>query len=357
MPWLKSSDKSGLHPLVLAVRRAFRADERSVNEVYGFVSRCATLSAGFMTDYVVDIGTAELVGGDRTQVLLRQAGEAGLLVAEGRGRNRTWRIVEDDDLWHIRAREDVLWDRQRDQDRRNPELTARVLMRDGDQCRYCRVVLVSSKDTRSGRGATYDHLVPGAAATFDTYVRCCVRCNSRFKELPRHEKEKHLLPPPPLPYFAAKSQSRSKVEAFLGHRVHAANDPFTDAAPASPPSSSGGPAAVGATSDREPAAVGATPTAPEPAAAGATRAEQGGTAAAGATSQPGTAAAGATPEHPGGAPPGAGSGPPWSEGGRRDGPGLGPGPGLDEDGAGGASLPSSGSSARRGSRARRGGSR
>ncbi|QIM19893.1 hypothetical protein G7075_00075 [Phycicoccus sp. HDW14] len=322
MPWLKSSDKSGLHIRVLAIRRTHRADARSANEVFGFVSRCATMSAGYMTDYVVDIGTAELIGGDRAQLLLRQAVEAGLMTAEGRGRTRRWRIVEDDDLWHIRLKEDVAWDRQRDQDRRNPELTARVLLRDGDQCRYCRVVLVSSKDTRSGRGATYDHLNPGTAATFETYVRCCHKCNSTFKHMPRPEKETHLLPPPPMPYFSKASGSRKRVEDFLGHPVPAANDPFE----------------TQSTSSRGSAATGAHP------------GEQGGAAATGATSHEGAAAAGATLEPLGGAPPG----PPWSEGGRRAGTGR-AGPGQAGTGAGAPPAQPQPAQRSRGARGRRGG--
>lgn len=331
MPWLKTSDKAAQHPWVLAVRRVIRADERSVNEVYGFVSRCATASAGYMTDYYVTLETAELYGQGRTDLLLRQAVAAGLLVAEGRGRARRWRLVEEDDLWHIRAREDVLWERQRDQDRRNPELTARVLLRDGDQCRYCRVVTTSAKDTRSGRGRTFDHLEPGQPATLLTYVVCCHRHNSELKNLPRAEKEKRLKPPPPLPYFSPRTTSRAEVEAFLGHPVQAANDAYTGAAAAATSStSSGGSAAVGATSDRGHAAVGAHPT------------------------SPGSAAAGATLEHPGGAPPGPTTvEPPWSEGGRRDGSGrdwsgrVGPGSG--------ARPAQSEPSRSRGSRGRRGG--
>ena len=342
MPWLKSSDKAAAHTLVLAVRRVFKADDRSVNEVYGFVSRCAGQSAGYMTDYYVDIGTAELMGGARTQVLLRQAVEAGLLVPEGRGRQRRWRIVEDDDLWHIRAREDVLWERQRDQDRRNPELIARVLLRDGDQCRYCRVVTTSARDTRSGRGRTFDHLDPGQPANVSTYVVCCHRHNSQYKNMPRTEKEKLLRPPPPLPYFSPKTDSRQLVEAFLGQRPQAANDAFVDA---------------GTTSSRGAAAVGATSTV-EPAAAGATHLEPGGAAADSATSSEGPAATGATLDQPAGRPPDRSPGePPRSEGGRRDGTGLGTGLGLEGTGPGAPPEPSGTSPARRGSRGRRGGAR
>lgn len=335
MPWLKSSDKSGLHPLVLAVRRVVHADDRSVNEVHGFVSRCATHSAGYMTDYFITLEVAELFGGGRTDLLLRQAVSAGLLAVEGRGRNRQWRIVEDDDLWHIRAREDVLWERQRDQDRRNPELVARVLLRDGDQCRYCGNVTTSARDTRSGRGRTFDHLDPGQPATVLTYVVCCHRHNSQYKNMPRAEKEKLLRPPPPLPYFSPKTDSRALVEEFLGRRITSANDPHD-------PTRSEGAAAAGAPLDREGAA-----------ATGAPRPEHGGAAAAGAPSIEGDAAAGAPLDPAGGDPPGPTPGePPRSEGGRRDGSGR-DGSGLEGTGTGGPPAQPE-RAHRRGARGRRG---
>ena len=326
MPWLKSSDKLAQHPLVLAVRRVTGADERSVNEVTGFVTRCATSSAGYMTDYFITLEVAELYGLGRTRLLLRQAVAAGLLVAEGAGRQRRWRIVEDDDLFHIRAREDVEWERRRDQDRRNPELTAPVLARDGDQCRYCRVVTTSAKDTRSGRGRTFDHTEPGKPASVETYVVCCRTCNSRLKNRPRPVVELPLLPPPPLPYFSPATTSRKEVEDFFGRPVPSAN-----------------------TAHRDPAASSATPTAPA-----------GGAAAAGATTGPRTAAEGATSTTPTGT---AATGadpttvePPWSEAGSRDGSGR-DGPG--QVGAGAAppspALPGPPPARSRGSRGRRGG--
>ena len=77
MPWLKTGDLAASHPLVLAVRRIRGTDERSTNEVYGFVTRCATQSAGHMTDYYVDYGTAEMFGLARTDILLKQARQTG----------------------------------------------------------------------------------------------------------------------------------------------------------------------------------------------------------------------------------------------------------------------------------------
>jgi hypothetical protein len=308
VPWLKLSDRFALHPLLLKLRRTPKADERTTNEVTGFVSRCASLSAGYMTDYYVDLETAEQMGLARTQVLLRQATAAGLLIPEGRGNNRRWRIVEEEDLFHIRAREDVEWERQRDRDRRNPELTMPVLARDGDQCRYC-LHVVNWKDTRSGRGGTFDHREPGQAARVETYVVSCRTCNSKRKASPDAERELPLQPPPLAAYFSPKSTTKERLEEYFGR-------PFTSASQPRPVVDT---------------AAGAHRPGGDAAQQGAHH--QGGDAAARPTTdtasrepQPEAAATGAPTAH---APPDRTTAvPPWSEGGRpvgtgRDGNGLG----------------------------------
>src|SRR5207237_288885 len=75
-------------------------------------------SACYLTDYYIDLPTAELFGGSRTPRLLRQATAAGLLEPSGRGNTRRWKIMEDEDLFNIRACEDVEGERQRDRERR-----------------------------------------------------------------------------------------------------------------------------------------------------------------------------------------------------------------------------------------------
>ncbi|WP_435199540.1 hypothetical protein [Janibacter sp. GS2] len=218
MPWLKMSDRFATHPIWARLRGVRRADERTVNEVIGFVTRCATQASGHMTDYYVDLETAEMMGKARTDVLLRQAVTAGMLTAEGKGAARRWRIVEDEDLWQMRARDDVLWERQRDRDRKNPDLTMPVLARDGDVCRYCGVV-VNWKDTRSGRGGTFDHRTPGEEATVDTYVVACRTDNSKRLNNPHADEDTPLRPPPALPYFSSASSTLARLEKFYGRPI------------------------------------------------------------------------------------------------------------------------------------------
>lgn len=117
MSWLKTSDTAATHPRVLALRNAPGAKEHTVNEVFGFVSRLAVYSAGQLTDYRIDIGAAEMLGGRRTRTLLRQAVAVGLMVEQGDGSDRYWMVVEDSDgLFHIRRQDEIEFERQRKRD-------------------------------------------------------------------------------------------------------------------------------------------------------------------------------------------------------------------------------------------------
>jgi hypothetical protein len=258
VPWLKVSDRFATHPLLLRLRTVQRADERTTNEVIGWLTRCSAQSACYLTDYYIDLPTAELFGGARTQLLLTQATKAGLLTPTGRGAARRWRIIDEEDLFHIRAREDVEWERQRDKDRRNIELRMPVLARDGDQCRYC-LVVVNWKDTRSGRGGTFDHRQPGQAATVDTYVVACRSCNGKRKDVPNADSFLPLQLPPTVPYFSPRTTTRKDLEAHYGRSFPSATEPRPAIDPAAPGATRQGTAAARPTTDPAPAATGAAP--------------------------------------------------------------------------------------------------
>ena len=221
MPWLNLGDLFATHPFVMALMRVVRADERTTNEVTGFVTRCGSQAAGHMTDYRVDLGTATLMGGARAELLLRQAVEAGMMTCHGRGKARFWRIVEHDDFLHMRSAEEVEWDRQRKRDAANPELTVPVRVRDGDSCRYCGQVVFWS-NRKGGRGGTYDHREPGKPATVLTYVVACRACNSSRKDDPAADERMPLRPAPDAPYY---SESTVKWLRGQGVTVHPTDPP------------------------------------------------------------------------------------------------------------------------------------
>ena len=181
MSWLKMSDVAATHPVVLAVAEHPDADERSVDEVFGFMTRLAAQAAQHFTGYAVWFATAVQIAGPRRRAerLLGMAEFAGygrVRQEEGTGR-RFFQLVEDPDLFHVRTREEVEWERSRKADNGDYGNTVPVRRRDGDGCRYCGKV-VNWADRKGGRGGTYDHRMPGTPGTWETMVVSCRSCNS-----------------------------------------------------------------------------------------------------------------------------------------------------------------------------------
>lgn len=214
MPWLRVSDTVAMHPIVLAVAEHPDADERTADELFGFISRLATLSAQHTTDYISSYATALSIAGSkaRTDRLLAQAEFAGYGWNEedtDTGRRR-FRLLDDPQFLHMKTAEEVEFERQRKLDNANPYITALVRLRDGDACRYCGKV-VSWSDRVGGKGGTYDHRPPGEPAKAETAVVACKSCNSARGALCQGMKGQAaleaadavvpLLEVPPEPYY------------------------------------------------------------------------------------------------------------------------------------------------------------
>ena len=58
MAWVKASDNSDEHPKMLAVMSLANIDDRTFNEVLGFILRLYLHSGAHLTDYVVSYGAA-----------------------------------------------------------------------------------------------------------------------------------------------------------------------------------------------------------------------------------------------------------------------------------------------------------
>jgi hypothetical protein len=63
VPWLKQGDAAANHPIVLAAVEMEDADDRILNECFGFVGRCATQAAAYEQDYIITVGTAKHMAG------------------------------------------------------------------------------------------------------------------------------------------------------------------------------------------------------------------------------------------------------------------------------------------------------
>ena len=226
MPWLKVSDLFASHPMLMRLVTAQKADERTINEVTGFIARLGAGAAAHMTDYRVDLGTASMYGQARTEILLRQAVEVGLMTVEGRGKNRMWKIVEDGDLIHMRSKAEIEWERQQRRDVTDKKLTLSARRRDGDACRYC-ATPVDWKNRRGARGGTYDHLIPGQPATLDTLVVSCKACNSSLGDTDVEARQERILPVPEQPLYQDETVT---MLAAHGIRVTQARPEPTDPA-------------------------------------------------------------------------------------------------------------------------------
>ncbi|MGN8245249.1 hypothetical protein ACTHAM_002368 [Cellulomonas soli] len=205
MPWMRNGDNAATYPPLMSVRADRRSDERTVNEVAGWLWRCSTQAAGHLTDYTVDVGTAEMFGGARTAELVRLCKKTGLLTEERRGGIPVYVIVDDPEFIHMRLRQEVMWERQQRNDTRDPRLRVPVLRRDGDNCRWCGV-LVQWLGRKSNRTGTLDHEVPGEAGTPDTMFVACLGCNSaRMDNVEVWDADHDLRLPPATPNYSAKT--------------------------------------------------------------------------------------------------------------------------------------------------------
>lgn len=196
MAWLRAGDTAAMDERVLGVAELTDADERSVNEVFGFVMRLFLQAAQQGTDYRISMGTA-MVLSPRFQQLLEQAARAGLLSLVEEDGRKVIQLVADAEFLHMRTREEIAWENERKADTSDLSLVVPVRVRDGDACRYCGKV-VSFGMRRGNRAGTYDHLIPGQRArSIDELVVACRGCNSGRGDGEGDRGPRYSLLPPP----------------------------------------------------------------------------------------------------------------------------------------------------------------
>ncbi|MGP4995097.1 hypothetical protein [Glutamicibacter ardleyensis] len=210
MSWLKQSDVSANHPLILRVLEVNWVDDRLLNEAYGWVNRCATQSAAFDKDYIVEVGTArQLAGLSRYKELLKTVVYCGIFeekeIEENGSMRPVLKLVEDQDLFHMILKSEKEREKNRQADNRRPERSGPVRKRDGDECRWCGVVVKFSSDRRSARVGTIDHIDPrdldsSEPTPFERLVVACKQCNSQRKDGATWDRD--LLPEPSNPYYS-----------------------------------------------------------------------------------------------------------------------------------------------------------
>ena len=207
MPWLKVSDTAAQHRIVWRALEIPGASMQSMWSLFGQVLALAVEAAAFKTDYIIERGSVLKFTGtpDAADKFIADATFCGYLtdqvpLDDGR---IAYKLVEDEDLFHMRLREEIDWENRRRNDTRNGALIVPIRARDGDACRWCGNVVYWGNQ-KGGRGATYDHLNPGVPAeTPEDMVVACRSCNSSRKDNAGWAVD--LLPAPSRPYFSAKS--------------------------------------------------------------------------------------------------------------------------------------------------------
>lgn len=223
MAWLRSGDEAATYPKLMSVMGMQGVDSRTLNELAGFVWRAATMGAAHWTDYVIDLGTLMMLGNGRHEELIRLAVAAGLMEWIEVDGIRKVKILEDTSFLHMLSKEGSEWERQRDNDNRDPGLKGPVILRDGDNCRYCGREVYWSGPSGNRKG-TLDHRVPGKPGTVATMVVSCTLCNSQRQddETGTWDRDHPLLPIPPMPKYGAWAR-----RYFLDHGIRTDLTPST----------------------------------------------------------------------------------------------------------------------------------
>ena len=214
MTWTRGGDTAATYPDLMQVHGFHGADERTVNELFGFLMRCAFQCAAHLTDYVIDAGTAYMMGGARTDALIALGVQAGLLTPVEDPLVKKWTLRADPEFIHIPTRAEVAWKRTQLNDGRKVHLWVTVVLRDGDNCRWCGVGVVW-RGRKSARSGELDHLHPGEEGTTETMVVSCRSCNAaRGADRKAFESRIALRPAPGRPLYGEHSAEKLSANGY-----------------------------------------------------------------------------------------------------------------------------------------------
>lgn len=152
----------------------------------GLYYRCGIYVAQHLLDGHVPTAIASQYG---TPEWIRRLTDAGLWEAEPDGFYMPLYFAHGN-----QPRSQILADRAKKIELRNPMILKAVRDRDGDWCRYCGRK-VNWHDRRGTYGATYDHVIPGLLAGTENLVVACRSCNSAKRNRTPEEAGMTLLEP------------------------------------------------------------------------------------------------------------------------------------------------------------------
>lgn len=234
MAWMRVGDTFNAAPewMAAAGLGAQRGDFDLVARLKGHTMGLFAQSAVAWTNYVVSYGAAVTVVGmqsvDQVVADLVRIGVLSVMEADVDG-NPQWKLLERDDFVNLVKSNERLMKTKRRRDRSNAPLVIKVLLRDGDECRYCGVE-VRWGDTKSDDGQTFDHRDPEAPTTPDNYVQCCRGCNRLRADLADPDTELPLLPCPDNPVYGPGAmkvfRKWTSVTASVSSQLGVANPLF-----------------------------------------------------------------------------------------------------------------------------------
>lgn len=268
MSWIRVGDTfNGAPEFMKAFELAVeREDARLVSELKGWTIALYTFSAQQWTDYQIGYGAlADLVGLTRAQQALQDLIQIGVLRDVSTDSERIYALVERDSFVHIIKSTDKKMAAKRKRDQNKGTLQVPVLLRDGDQCRYCGIE-VNWADRKNDEGGTFDHRDPEEETTPDNYVVACRGCNQLRAELgDEAEAELPLLDAPEDPVWGKHTMDKlskwRRITVRVCRQLRLPN-PLGDSGQveAQPdPAQTSGPTAVSVPTDNPPAPGGNQP--------------------------------------------------------------------------------------------------
>ncbi len=207
MSFLRVGDTAAYDPRTLFPLEDPDADDRTVDEVFGFSVRLAAEAGGKEhedTDRRVTRSMVLTMAGGKTRADRLMAYLVGAKVWEQDGTG--YRLINDQKYLHLLTQDEIDRTRVRSKDAKNLRLTVYAIFRDGDNCRACGRV-VTWNDRKSPAGLTWEHVnILEQPTRPENYVIYCYGC--------QNDPTAELMDAPAKPVYGAKA--KAYVKKHLG---------------------------------------------------------------------------------------------------------------------------------------------
>lgn len=202
MPWFKGDDKAYANPKLRAVAAKTKTAGFGILFCWFYAAQQGT--DGWLPQWVVEneFTPAELravttVKANGRAALLHKRGDECPCLTGSQWTDEMGGYWLHDWLKHNPSKAENNVHRAKSRELGDKDLRALVMLRDGNACRYCGIVVPWS-DRKSPRMLTIDHVNPTLAAGAGNLVVACMQCNSSKKDATTPEAAGLTLLPPPV---------------------------------------------------------------------------------------------------------------------------------------------------------------